>query len=290
MPKRQVELKNHNIKGEKMRDYRENFKKNCLLWSCICLLAFCLSMMPQSVLAKKKKFLLKCGTNIFAPFGFLDNGKIKGIEVELMHEVGRRLGIDIEINIYKWATLLESMRFGTLDCMFAAFKTEDRVEFMHYTNVPFHISSLVFYVHEDKKMDYKGNIKDLQGKRIGIVQGFKNPYQFEKGERRQIYQVFRLRDLEINFKILQKHCIDAVLVNRHVGEYTLGQLKLDGIYPLSVPLTATPAYITFSKFLETKDKKVIKDLSYLVPQFDAVLFEIYTDGTYQRIFNKYMNQ
>ena len=282
---------NNNInKGEKMSIYREFSKKNCLLWSCICLLAFCLLIMPQSVLAKKKKFLLKCGTNIFAPFGFIENGKTKGIEVELMHEVGRRLGIDIEINIFKWATLLESMRFGTLDCMFAAFKTDDRLEFMHYTNVPVHISSLVFYVHEDRKMDFKGKIKDLSNKRIGIVQGFKNPYQFEKGERRQMYQVFRLRDLEINFKILQKHCIDAVLVNRHVGEYTLGQLKMDGIYPLSVPLTATPAYITFSKFVETQDKKLIKDLSYLVPQFDAVLFEIYTDGTYQRIFNKYMKK
>jgi len=272
-----------------MKDHRNKLKKHCILWSCICLLAFCL-VMPQSVFAKKKKFLLKCGTNIFAPFGFLENGKIKGIEVEIMHEVGRRLGIDIDIKIFKWATLLESMRFGTLDCMFAAFKTDDRLEFMHYANVPFHISSLVFYVHEDKKMDFKGNIKDLMNKRIGIVQGFKNPYIFEKGERRQMYQVFRLRDLEINFKILQKHCIDAVLVNRHVGEYTLSQLKMEGVYPLPVPLTATPAYITFSKFVETKDKKLIKDLSYLVPQFDAVLFEIYTDGTYQRIFNKYMKK
>ncbi|ETR72071.1 MAG: amino acid ABC transporter periplasmic protein [Candidatus Magnetoglobus multicellularis str. Araruama] len=233
---------------------------------------------------------MKCGTNVFAPFGFMKDGKIQGIEVELMYEVARRLGIDISINIYKWATLLESMRFGTLDCMFAAFQTKDRLEFMHYTNVPVHISSLVFYVHEDKPMPFKGKISDLQGNRIGIVQGFKNPYDFEKGERRQMYQVFRLRDLEINFKILQKHCIDAVLVNRHVGEYTLGQLKMDGVYPLSVPLTATPAYITFSKFLETKEKELVKDLSYLVPQFDAVLFEIFTDGTYQKIFNKYMNQ
>ncbi|KPA18940.1 amino acid ABC transporter periplasmic protein [Candidatus Magnetomorum sp. HK-1] len=266
-------------------------KKNCiLLWSCICLLAL-IFIVPQPASAKKKKkMLLKCGTNTFAPFGFEKNGKIQGIEVELMQEVGRRLGIDIELKIYPWATLLESMRFGTLDCMFAAFKTEDREKFMHYTNVPVHISSLVFYVHEDKKMSFLGKINDLKNKRIGIVQGFKNPYMFEKGERRQIYQVFRLRDLEINFKILQKHCIDAVLVNRHVGEYTLGQLKMEGIYPLSVPLTATPAYITFSKFLETKEKNLIKDLSYLVPQFDAVLFEIFTDGTYQRIFDKFMKK
>jgi len=264
---------------------REIFKKKCLQWCCFCLLVVTL-VIPQSVMAKK--MVLKCGTNIFAPFGFVQDGKIQGIEVELMHEVGRRLGIEIELKIFSWAALLESMRFGTIDCMFAAFKTEDREKFMLYTNVPIHISSLVFYVHKDREMPFSGKITDLKNKRIGIVQGFKNPYNFERGERRQIYQVFRLRDLEINFKILQKHCIDAVLVNRHVGEYTLGQLKMDGIYPLSVPLTATPAYITFSQFKETKEKNLIKDLSYLVPQFDAVLFEIFTDGTYQRIFKKYM--
>ena len=229
---------------------QETFTKKCLLLSCLCLLVVSV-ISPQSVFARNK-MVLKCGTNIFAPFGFEKDGKIQGIEAELMHEVGRRLGIDIELKIYSWAALLESMRFGTIDCMFAAFKTEDREKFMLYTNVPIHISSLVFYVHKDKEMPFLGKIEDLKNKRIGIVQGFKNPYDFEKGERRQMYQVFRLRDLEINFKILQKHCIDAVLVNRHVGEYTLGQLKLDGIYPLSVPLTATPAYITFSKFLETK--------------------------------------
>jgi len=256
--------------------------------SCVCLLALSL-VIPQTIFAQKKKMLLKCGTNTFAPFGFKKNGKMQGIEVELMQEVARRLGIEIQINLFKWATLLESMRFGTLDCMFAAFKTEDREKFMHYTNVPVHISSLVFYVHKDKPMPFKGDINDLKNKRIGIVQGFKNPYIFEKGERRQLYQVFRLRDLEINFKILQKHCIDAILVNRHVGEYTLGQLNMEKIYPLPVPLTATPAYITFSKFVETTDKALVKDLGYLVPQFDAVLFEIFTDGTYQRIFNKYMN-
>ncbi|MBF0451661.1 MAG: amino acid ABC transporter substrate-binding protein [Candidatus Magnetomorum sp.] len=264
----------------------ETFKKNCLNLTCCCLLA--LSLLVPQTLSAKNRMVLKCGTNTFAPFGFEKDGKVQGIEAELMTEVGRRLGIDIDLKIFSWAALLESMRFGTLDCMFAAFKTEDREKFLLYTNVPVHISSLVFYVHEDKKMPFSGKIDDLKNKRIGIVQGFKNPYDFEKGERRQLYQVFQLRDLEINFKILQKHCIDAVLVNRHVGEYTLGQLKMDGIIPLPVPLTATPAYITFSKFLETKEKKLIKDLSYLVPQFDAVLFEIFTDGTYQRIFQKYM--
>jgi len=223
---------------------------------------------------------IECVTNEFPPFGFLVDGKIIGIEVEIMREIGKRLDIEVSVELRPWQTMLETMRFGTKDCMFAAFYTADREKFMDYTKVPIHISSLSFFVHKHKPMLYN-RINDLAGMRIGIVKGFKNPPDFEKAERKQLFQVFRLRNLEINFRILDKKCINAVLVNKHVGEYTLSQMKLPNIEPMPVPLTATPAYIAFSKK---------KEHTGLIEYIDSALYEILLDGTYKKIFDKYMKK
>jgi len=224
--------------------------------------------------------VLKCGTNEFSPFGYTENGEKKGIEVELLYEIGKRLRIQIDLDIMKWPILLEKVRLGVLDCMFAAFKTEDRIKFMDFTNVPFHISSLVLFVNKEKPFHYR-SLDDLNGRRIGIVKGFKNPRDFERAERKGLFQVFQLRDLGINFRILEKQCIDAVFVNRHVGEFTLNQMKLNNvIQPLPIPITASPAYIAFTK---------TKDYSEMISMFDSILFEIIMDGTYKKIFNKYMH-
>jgi ABC-type amino acid transport substrate-binding protein len=42
---------------------------------------------------------LSCGTNVFAPYGFEENGEIKGIEVEILQEIGKRTNIKIDLKL-----------------------------------------------------------------------------------------------------------------------------------------------------------------------------------------------
>ncbi len=220
---------------------------------------------------------LHCATNDFAPYGFEENGQLKGIEVELIQEIAQRLDIQIEVEMLPWKRILRSMEVGAIDCMFAAFRTEERLVYMDYTNVPIHVSSLVFYVHKENPIRFK-TMADLKDLTIGLVDGFTTSPDFDKAFQQKLFTIQGSKDVQASFQMLDRERVDTVLFNRHVGAYALKQEGLTSIVPLPTPLTATSAYLTFSKK---------NNLSHLVPHFDSVLFELLTDGTYSEIFQKY---
>lgn len=223
--------------------------------------------------------LLHCATNQFAPYGFKENGQLRGIEVDIMQEIAKRLNFKLKLTMLPWKKMITHMKKGKNDCMFAAFKTAERMEFMDYTNVPIHVSTLVFYVHKDRVFQYQG-MEDLKGLTIGLVRGFATSPDFDTARGKKWFTVEEANGVEQNFKKLSKQKINAVLFNHHVGAHTLNTLNIKNVIPLSVPLTATSAYVTFSKK---------RNLAQLVPKFDATLFNIMADGTYKKIFEKYIS-
>lgn len=220
---------------------------------------------------------LECLTNVFAPFGFVKDGKPTGIEVDLLQEIGKRLNIEIKLQVQPWKRIIHLMQKGKTDCMFAAFLTEERLEFMDYTHVPFHISSLTIFVQEGKEFPFK-TISDLKGKTIGLIRGFKTTQSFDQ-EKGKTFKVYEVNNMESNFQMLAKGSLDAVVVNNYVGIETMRKIGIANIHQLPVPISAKPAFLTFSKD---------RNLKHLVPQFDKVIFDILADGTYQKIFKKYI--
>ncbi|WP_230425627.1 substrate-binding periplasmic protein [Spartinivicinus ruber] len=173
--------------------------------------------------------------------------------------------------------MLAMIKKGNLDCMIAAFKTEERLAYMDYTNVPIHVSALVFFVHKDRPFQFN-TLEDLKGRNIGLVSEFTTSPEFDEALSKHWFRVSSVNDFKQNFEKLAAKRVDMVLVNRHVGAYLLKQLNLSNIITLPVPLTARAAYLTFSKRAEKTS---------LIPKFDMVLFELLTDGTYQDLFEKY---
>lgn len=235
------------------------------------------SLLTTPSIHSESVLTLNCATNEFAPFGFEEAGVVKGIEVEILQEIGKRLNINISVKMLPWKRMLSGMQEGKLDCIFAAFKTEERQGYMDYCNVPIHVSSLVFYVHQDNPIPFN-KLEDLKGHSVGLVRGFKTSPGFDEAVKKKWFTIKEANDFEQIFRILNTKRFDTVLVNRHVGDYVLKKLGLPNIVALPTPLTTTSAYITFSKK---------KNLAFLIPKFDPVLFEILADGTYRKIFEKY---
>ena len=178
-----------------------------------------------------------------------------------------------------WNRMIKQMQSGKIDCMFAAFRTDERLEFMDYTSVPIQVSSLFLFVNSEKKFPFK-TIDDLKGKVIGLVRGFSTNKEFDAAKKNGLFKVDEVETFDQNFGKLAKKRIDAVLVNKHVGSEAIKRLGLSNIEPLDRPLTAVSAYLTFAK------KRRLKNL---VPMFDYVLFDLLTDGTYEKIFKSYLH-
>jgi polar amino acid transport system substrate-binding protein len=220
---------------------------------------------------------LTCYSTTFEPYVFEQDGKVVGVDADAVREIGRRLGIHIEIALKPWVRLERDIKLGTEDCAFAYFRTADRLDYMHFTNVPLHITSYTLFVLEENQRTFS-SMADISGFVVGINQGFKTTPEFEAAVKQNVVTEYRVREEAMSFQMLNAKRVNAVLTNEYVGAYQIKQLELDGIVPLFPPLSSTPAYLTFAK----KD-----ELKPWVEKFDSALFQILTDGTYQAIFDRY---
>ena len=84
----------------------------------------------------------------FEPFAYIENGRIKGIDCDIVREMGRRLGVEIGIELVPWKRLLFMTETGKCDGSFSLFKTKEREEFGIFAfPVPLHrkgVSSVWF--------------------------------------------------------------------------------------------------------------------------------------------------
>ena len=222
---------------------------------------------------------LKCATSgNFSPLNFMQEGTLVGIDVDQFNQAARRLNLDVDLISLPFTRLLIQMEEGSLDCMFAAFKTPEREVYMDFTSVPIHVSSLVFFEKNGSNITFN-TLEDLKGLTVGLVRGFKTSAAFDEAVDQGLFSVEFVSDIEQNFQKLRFGRLDLVLVNGHVGGNILRKLKITNIRSLPVPLIAQPAYITFSNK---------KRLNHLIPLFDNELTKAKQDGSYQKIIDKYI--
>lgn len=192
---------------------------------------------------------LHCGTLDFPPYAYEDKEKLKGIEIEVVREIGRRLKIDIKLELLPWKRLLEKTKFGKIDCMFGAFRTEKRVIYLDFTTVPIHVSSLVLFVHQDRPIRFS-TLEDLKGLEIGLVIGFKTSPEFDRALQKKWFYVESVPTMEMNFRKLAGKRMHAVVANRQVGASLIKKLGLSHIIALPTPITARSAQKIVDRYLK----------------------------------------
>ena len=245
------------------------------------ILMIILGIIPNMIAAKS----LKCATNEFPPFGFEKeiDGKNKpvGVEVEIFNLICKELNLTCSLELLPWKRMINQVKRGEIDCMFAAFKTEKRETFMDYTSVPFHVSNLTFFINKSDKSFRFSILKDLKGRNICLVRGFTTTPEFDKLAKQGTFKITHLDDFDQCFKMLSKGKVDATLVNQEVGFTILRKLNINNIRPFKNPLYSKPAYLTF-----TKKKK----FGQIPSQFGQKIFQILKSGRYKKIYDKYLER
>ena len=240
-----------------------------------------LGLIPNMIAAKS----LKCATNEFPPFGFEKeiDGKNKpvGVEVEIFNLICKELNLSCSLELLPWKRMINQVKRGEIDCMFAAFKTEKRETFMDYTSVPFHVSNLTFFINKSDKSFRFSILKDLNGRNICLVRGFTTTPEFDNLAKQGAFKITHLDDFDQCFKMLSKGKVDTTLVNQEVGFTILRKLNINNIRPFKNPLYSKPAYLTF-----TKKKK----FGQIPSQFGQKIFQILKSGRYKKIYDKYLER
>ena len=194
-------------------------KRYCVLVAFLC--SFMTTLMAKQ---------LNCATNEFPPFGFEKTVQGKslpvGVEVEVFDLICKELNLNCKLEILPWKRMINQIKRGQIDCMFAAFKTKKREDFMSYTSVPFHVSNLTFFILNSNKSFKFTTLKSLKGKNICLVRGFTTTPDFDKSVKSGEFEIISLNDFDQCFKMVSKGKVDATLVNQEVGFTIMNKLNI----------------------------------------------------------------
>jgi polar amino acid transport system substrate-binding protein len=225
---------------------------------------------------------LVCYDDIFQPFFMQESGKITGLNVDLIAEAGHRLGIAIEFRQIPFKRLeleLSQGKASNVNCGFTFSRTEAREKYMTFGKVPIQPTEYTLFVRTEQPGIE--SLDDLAGKVIGVRSGFRLPDAIVDGIRARHLHIDDVGSDESNFKKLALKRVDAVLTNRDVGLYTLRELKIENIHPMSPSLTHLDTYMVFPKN-DTAET--------LAAAFDRAFSAMAADGTIKRLREKYLGR
>ncbi|TXJ46317.1 basic amino acid ABC transporter substrate-binding protein [Brachyspira pilosicoli] len=105
----------------------------------------------------------------FPPFGYFEGNEIKGFDYDIINEVAKVSGLNIEVTAMKFDGLLPALQTKKIDAIIAGMTvTEERKKFVNFSTT-YYVSSQVMLVNE--KNDSITNFDNLIGKNVGVVIG-----------------------------------------------------------------------------------------------------------------------
>jgi ABC-type amino acid transport substrate-binding protein len=213
--------------------------------------------------------LVRVGSDIdFPPFEFYENGEPQGFDVDLMHEVADRLGLEVEWVDADFGTIFTQLAGGEFDAVISAVTiTEEREEIISFTDPYFAADQALVVVTGS---DIQG-VDDLDGMRVGAQEGTTGLDYAEENFTEA--EVVAFPTYPAAFAQLEAGQIDAVLADLPVAaEFAEGEaldmveeVQTDELYGIGVQQEATN----------------------LLQAFNSTLADIIDDGTYEDIYSRW---
>lgn len=144
-----------------------------LLLAFSLVLAACGGAGSSRLEAIKQAGVIKVGTSAdYPPFEFVDaSGNTTGFDVELMNEIGKRLGVRVEWVDMPFDSLIAAVQEGKIDAAIAAFNySEERDKVVDFSDV-YYTSEDAFTVVEGSSLTISDPASDILSLKIGVQTG-----------------------------------------------------------------------------------------------------------------------
>jgi len=252
--------------------------------SLIILGIFCLSGLAAVQSTFAQQTLDFATLDNFAPFTYLEGNEAKGIDVDILKELCKRINVGCEFSFMPWKRVMHYTETGKKDGGFAAFKTSEREVFGHFLDLPFHYSKYNIFVKKGNEFPYD-KIEDLYGKRLGKNRGFNLGEEMDKAAEAKKIEFDEAKDAKANIGKLLKGRIHGF-----VGNYyeILLSAKKQGLSGQIVPLPK-PIRKPRGAFLIISKKAKIDNKPELLQKMNQELKKMHEDGTIEKISAGYLN-
>lgn len=224
--------------------------------------------------------------DFFPPFSFKDQeNSIKGIDIDMLNEVSKRLNLTFKISLTPWKRLLMMTKRGYCDGAMALFKTAEREKYAIFTH-PIHYSTYKIFVRKDYIFSFT-KVEDLFGKRIGLEAGFSISDDFDAAAKNKKIIIESIFDPMDFFRRLTRPSIDAFVGNDAVIKHYLKTVpKLENMRNTIVDLPK-PIKESRGAFFVLSKKSPLKNKEQLNKQITTTLKQLFDEGYYKKIYEKY---
>lgn len=247
------------------------------------LLSFLTSLISFQALAEKNNCKLTLGYDSWEPYQYLDVGnKVRGLDIDLLHMVAKRMSCKIEYSQGPWIELLARLKNGEVDILLGASKTEKREQFAFFSQ-PYRSEQFTLYV---RKGDANAlNLKSINefvqsGKKLGVVDDYYYGDELSDLRDENDGQQFVGAIIgEMNIARLLDENIDGFFEDSIVGASMIRRKGLSSlIVPHGLSITTGDVYVMFSQ------KSVSPET---VTQFNQGLKTVIQSGEYDKLIKMY---
>ncbi|MFR3817007.1 MAG: basic amino acid ABC transporter substrate-binding protein [Fusobacterium varium] len=223
-----------------------------------------------SVSFAKENKTLYVGTNAeFQPFEYLENGKIVGFDVELMEEIAKLIGKDIEWKNIAFDGLLPALQAKKLDVIIAGMTaTEERKKFVNFSQTYYTSNQMILINKENPVVE---SFDKLAGYNIGVILGYTGDIAVSAIEG---VKVQRYNGAAEAIMALKAKKVDAVVLDSEPAKNYAKQNNELGLINTDV---AKEEYA----IAVGKDNKALAD------EIDKALKVLNENGTYDKLIQKY---
>ncbi len=241
---------------------------------CLSVIIFFLIYASGLIYAQEKKISAVFPT--WEPYGYVENGKAVGFEIEIFAAVMKNMGIKVEFLHQPWKRCLYSVKNGIADVVISTLKVNERTEYLYYPEEPISISRTALFTAIDKDIVFNGSLEGLKNFTIGVTNGFSYGPSFDSCD-------FLKKDASteteaVVTKVLlgrNELGVGNVAVVKTIAKRNNASHKIRFLEPL---LHSQKLYVGFSKAKKHKN---------LTTDFSIALSEFRRSTEYKNIMEKY---
>ena len=247
--------------------------KTCIIAAIFIILII---FLPFSGFAKNddsREALVLLGNENLAPIVYNDNGIAKGVAVDIARAIGEKIGYDINVLAVNWEQAQQMVLNGDADGLLNINQSPERDKLYDFSD-PLLKSDFSMFVQLDNTNLRR--IDDLRGKTVGVEAGGYPSILLQEYEDIDIGEIY---NWDTSFKALSSGDIDAIIVDRWIGEYELANSRVPDIIIVDPPIETQYSRIGVRK----------GDIETLA-LINSGLKEIADDGTIDKIMEQWQGK
>jgi PAS domain S-box-containing protein len=237
-----------------------------LTLACVLLLAI---SVPGHAAQPIRRSLLFLGNHVLPPMIYINNEKPCGLVVDLGQAIANRMHSPVECKFMDWGQAQAALFEGHADALIHINPSIEREPRFAFSS-PLVESEFSIFAPFSRRID---NIRGLWGLRVGVEEhGL--PIEILRGD--PLIKLDPIHDVVGGFRSLQNGELDAVVVDRRVGEFVMAENGIKGIRAMGDVVHRSYSAIA-----------VRRGENALLTEINNALSEIKLNGTYEEILAKW---